>query len=206
MSGILVVGAGGHAKVVVATLQASGFAVAGCLDDAPGAAGLTVLGVPVLGPVAQLGEHEGEAVLAIGDNRARQQISSAHPHMRWATVVHPTAVVHTSVMLGAGTVVFAQAVVQPDSVVGRHVIVNTAATVDHDGRIGDFSHLAPGVHLSGGVTVGEGTLVGVGACIGPGRTVGVWAVVGAGAAVVHDLPDHGTFVGVPARFLARPLA
>jgi len=201
---VLVVGAGGHAKVVIATLQADGRAIGGVLDDAPEAGGRHVLGVPVVGPTSQLAEHTGEAVLAIGANGVRQRLAAAHPHVEWATVVHPRAVVHESVCLGAGTVVFAGAVLQPDTVVGAHAIVNTGATVDHDGMLGDYVHVAPGSHLSGGVTLEEGVFVGVGGLCIPGVSVGAWATVGAGACVVRDLSPNVTAVGVPARPLSRP--
>jgi sugar O-acyltransferase (sialic acid O-acetyltransferase NeuD family) len=196
---VLVVGAGGHAKVVIATLQAAERTVAGCLDDHAEAEGTVVLGVPVVGPTSRLAEHAGEAVLAIGANAVRQRLAAAHPEARWVTVVHPSAVVHESVRLGAGTVVFAGAVLQPDVAVGAHAIVNTGATVDHDGRLGDFVHVAPGCHLSGGVTLGEGAFLGVGCACLPGVTVGAWTTVGGGGVVVRDLPPSVTAVGVPAR-------
>ena len=199
---VLVVGAGGHAKVVIATLQAAGRAVAGCLDDRAEAEGTTILGVPVVGPTRRLAEHAGEAVLAIGANAVRKRLAAAHPAARWATVAHPSAVVHESVHLGVGTVVFAGAVLQPGVEVGAHAIVNTGATIDHDGRLGDYVHLAPGCHLSGGVMVKEGAFLGVGAACLPGVTVGAWATVGGGGVVVRDLPPNITAVGVPARPLA----
>lgn len=195
---VIVIGGGGHAKVVIATLRASGEAVAGVYDDAL-PVGATVLGVPVLGPTALLAEWDGRAVLAIGSNRVRQRLAAAHPGVAWAAVVHPAAVVHESVRLGPGAVVFAGAVVQPDTEVGAHAILNTASSVDHDGRIGDFSHIAPGAHLAGAVTLGTGAFLGVGAVCAPGVRVGAWTTVGAGGVVVRDLPDHVVAMGVPAR-------
>ena len=196
---VLVIGAGGHGKVVVATLHAAGVEVVGILDDDVAAHGRIVLGVPVLGPVAHLARHAGPVVLGIGSNAVRRRIALAYPGAEWTSAVHPCAVVHPSVAVGAGTVVFAGAVVQPDAVLGCHAVVNTGATVDHDGRIGDFAHVAPGVHLSGDVLLGEGVFVGVGACAVPGVSVGAWTVVGAGAVVVRDLPPNVTAVGAPAR-------
>lgn len=196
---VLVVGAGGHGKVVIATLQAAGETVAGCVDDDPETFGHLVLGVPVVGPVETVARHGGGVVLAIGSNAARARLAAAFPESDWRTVVHPAAQVHASASLGRGTVVFAGAVVQPDVEIGVHAILNTASTVDHDGRIGDYVHLAPGVHLSGGVTIEEGSFVGVGACAIPGTRIGAWGTVGAGAVVVGDLPPNTTSVGVPAR-------
>lgn len=195
--GVLVVGAGGHGKVVVATLQAAGVAVAGVLDNAPDVS--TVLGVPVLGPVSLLADHAGGAVLGIGSNAVRQRIAEAYPAVAWLAVIHPCACVHESADVRTGAVVFAGAVVQPGATIGAHAIVNTAATVDHDGRVGAFAHLAPGVHLSGDVRIEEGALMGVGACVAPGASVGAWSVVGAGGVVVRDVPAGVTAVGVPAR-------
>lgn len=202
MSGqqVAVVGAGGHAKVVIATLQALGHEVLVALDDDPARRGDAVLGVPVAGPTAAwLGERPGtSAVLAVGDNRARRRLAGELPG-EWLAVVHPRAVVHPSARVAPGAVVFAGAVVQPEARVGAHGIVNTGATVDHDADVGAFAHVAPGAHLCGGVTLGEGVLLGVGAVATPGRTVGAWTTVGAGAAVTADLPAGVTAVGVPAR-------
>jgi sugar O-acyltransferase (sialic acid O-acetyltransferase NeuD family) len=197
---VYVIGASGHGKVVIATLQAAGAVVAGVLDDDPSKHGLSIMGVEVTGP-STLAAGSGHAVLvAVGSNTTRKRIvDRLHDQVVWATAVHPQAYVHPSVALGEGTVVFAGAAIQPDTVIGRHVIVNTGATVDHDCRIGDYVHLAPGVNLAGDVRVNEGAFVGIGACAIQGVEVGEWATVGAGAAATRDIPDGVTAVGVPAR-------
>jgi sugar O-acyltransferase (sialic acid O-acetyltransferase NeuD family) len=201
---VAVIGGGGHAKVVISTLQAAGYPVAGVFDDSPEKWGSELLGCPVRGPIDALaGSGCPAAVIAIGSNEVRKQIAGRFLEIEWATVVHPGATVHSSVhssvQLGPGTVVFAGAVIQPDSVLGAHVIVNTGATVDHDCAVGDYVHLAPGSHLAGSVRIGEGAFLGIGSAVTPGRQVGEWTIVGAGAVVVRDLPDNITAVGVPAR-------
>jgi sugar O-acyltransferase (sialic acid O-acetyltransferase NeuD family) len=198
--GVVVVGAGGHAKVVISTLQEAGIEIAALVDDDPGKVGETLLGVRVVGlPAERLSGGAPRAVIAVGDNPQRRAVAERFPHVEWCSVVHPRAFMHPSVRLGPGTVVFAGAIIQPDTRIGPHVIVNTGATVDHDCEIGGFVHIAPGVHLSGGVTVGEGALLGIGSCVRPGGVVGSWATVGAGAAVVGTIPDGVVAVGVPAR-------
>ena len=199
MSSVLVIGAGGHAKVVIATLRTSGLEVTGVLDDRIETWGRSVLGCPVLGGLEQLEQASGRAVLAIGSNTARRDIAARFPDTEWTSAIHPAATVHESVKVGAGTVIFAGAVVQPDTVLGRHVIVNTGATVDHDCVLGDYVHVAPGVHLAGTVRLEEGVFLGVGCVVTPGVTVGSWTTVGAGAVVVRPLPANTVAMGSPAR-------
>jgi sugar O-acyltransferase (sialic acid O-acetyltransferase NeuD family) len=199
--GVLVIGAGGHAKVVIATLQAAGRVVRAAFDDDAARHGGCVLGVPIAGPVDAAQNYRGlEALVAIGDNRTRRAMVE-RLSLRWATAIHPQAVVHASARLGPGTVVFAGAVIQPDACIGAHVIVNTAATVDHDCSVGDFSHLAPGAHLGGNVSVGRGVFLGIGAVVLPNLALGDAAVAGGGAVVVGDVAASVVVAGVPARLL-----
>lgn len=199
MEELTVVGAGGHAKVVVATARAAGFDVVAVADDDVSRHGSAVLGVEVAGRTGPVLEDPAAlAVLAIGDNAARARLA-ATAACRFATVVHPSAAVDESVALGAGTVVFAAAVIQPDTALGAHCIVNTAASIDHDCLLGAAVHVAPGTHLGGDVTLSDGVFLGIGAVVAPGLTVGSGTVVGAGAAVLVDLPADITAVGLPAR-------
>jgi sugar O-acyltransferase (sialic acid O-acetyltransferase NeuD family) len=169
------------------------------LDDDPARWGERVLGIDVTGPAsAALDDPAQLAVLAIGSNRARQQRAAA-ARCRFATVVHPAAIVHPSVRLGAGTVVFAGAIIQPDAVIGGHVIINTGASIDHDCALGDFVHVAPGVRLAGSVTLDEGAMLGIGTVAIPGARVGAWSIVGAGSAIVGAIADHVVAIGTPAR-------
>jgi sugar O-acyltransferase (sialic acid O-acetyltransferase NeuD family) len=196
---LIVVGAGGHAKVVIATARAAGYTSLEIADDAPDRRGATLLGVAVTATAQDvLARSDATCVLAIGDNRARHALAGG-ARCRFATIVHPGAIVDPTVALGAGTVVFAGAVIQPDTRIGPHGIVNTGASIDHDCALGAAVHVAPGARLAGNVSLGDGVFVGIGAVIIPGRSVGAWTRIGAGAAVVRDLPGGATAVGVPAR-------
>ena len=132
-----VIGAGGHAKVVVATIRAAGLDVECAWDDDPRRRGGAVLGAPVRGSVDDVPAGV-PIVVAIGSNVVRRDVVARLGAREFCTVAHPSAVVHPSATLGPGTVVFAGAVVQPDARLGAHVIVNTAASVDHDCLVEDF--------------------------------------------------------------------
>lgn len=197
---LIVLGAGGHAKVVVSTVIEAGIKIEGIYDDDPGKWGKSILDIPIKGPFSMIHESEcSNAVIAIGDNRTRRTIAEKFSYLRWISIVHPNAYVHSSVHLGGGTVVFAKAVIQPDSVLGEHCIVNTGATIDHDCRIGDYVHVAPGVNLAGEVTLGNGVFCGIGTKVIGGISIGDWTVAGAGSVVVRNLPEYSIAFGVPAR-------
>lgn len=196
---LVVAGGGGHAKVVIASVEAAGGEVVRVLDDDPARIGTCVLGHVVEGPIADELIPDGvSVVVGIGSNTARRAVAG-RLHKRFATVLHPSAFVHPSVTIGPGSVVFAGAVIQPGASIGCHAIVNTAASVDHDCLLEDFVHVAPGVHLAGEVRLHEGVLMGIGSCAIPGTRVGAWSIIGAGAAAVRDIPAGVVATGVPAR-------
>lgn len=203
MSGVLVLGAGGHAKVVADILCRQGIPVLGFLDDNPATWGATRLGLPVLGGIATYRAHMPSGlILGIGDIAARRAVVErlgACARDLWCNAVHPHATVAHSVQLARGVAVMARAVVNPDAILGDHSVVNTGATVDHDCVIEAYAHIGPGAHLGGGIRVGIGALIGVGANITPWLTIGDDAIVGAGSVVIGDVPAHITVKGVPAR-------
>ena len=194
-----VIGGGGHAKVVVRTLQDLGIAIDAVFDDDAEKLGTSMFGVPVVGPVAELGRRErAPAILAVGDNDTRRRLAEMLD-LPWLSPVHPSAFVDSTARLGEGTVVFAGAIVQPDTVIGRHAIINTSASVDHDCVLGDYVHIGPGAQIAGGVHLGDGVFIGAGSVVIPGKRIGEWTVVGAGGVVVTDLPSGVVAVGVPAK-------
>jgi sugar O-acyltransferase (sialic acid O-acetyltransferase NeuD family) len=202
-SEVIVLGIGGHGKVIISVLQALGYRITEAYDDNSALWGAQVLGDPVVGPLSSMGATRRLAVLGFGDNHLRRELVSNLP-LRWLTLVHPSAVVHESVKLGAGTMVFAGTVIQPNCILGAHVIINTGASVDHDCSIGDYAHISPGVHLAGSVRIGEGTLLGIGSTVIPRIRIGDWTTVGAGGVVVRDLPSDVVAIGVPAHWKMRP--
>ena len=192
---VIVVGAGGHARVCIEALLDSGFDVVGCVSrDGAGVSGL---------PCRVLGRDEElvELAVGIGDNRTRELITARCRAAGLAGVnaVSRFAMVSTAAELGIGVAVLPGAVVNPSAIVADGAIVNTRASIDHDVYVGPFAHVAVGASLAGGVTVGERALLGVGSCVVPLVRIGADAVVGAGAAVVRDVPAGALVLGVPAR-------
>ena len=199
MKRIAVIGAGGHAKVVISTLRAAGFQPMAIFDDNVARHGCRLLDVPIMGDISIVDPSQFDgAVIAVGDNRARQKLA-AKLQLPWITVIHPRSWLDSSVRVGDGTVVFAGAIIQPDTVIGQHVIINTGATVDHDCVIGDFAHLAPGVQLAGDVRVGTGSFLGIGSVAIPGIRIGDGAVIGAGSVLIRAVEDGSIAYGNPAR-------
>ncbi|MGM9594479.1 MAG: acetyltransferase [Candidatus Onthomonas sp.] len=194
---VIVIGGGGHAKVVIDCIQSSGGQVAGILDDGI-PAGASVLGIPVLGRVSEYAKYASHPfIIAIGNNAIRRRIARDLP-VRWYTAVHPSAIVSRYASVGAGTVVMPRAVINPGASVGAHCILNTGAVVEHDNRISDFVHLSPSAALGGTVSVGEGTHIGLGAAIRNNIRICAGCTIGAGAVVVKDITEPGTYIGVPA--------
>lgn len=206
-SGALIIGAGGHGKVIADIMRCLGRPILGFVDDNAAIIGQQVFGLPVLGRVDQWADFGPDGLIAgVGDNGIRRVIvERAGPSApRWVTALHPASVIAASVGMGAGAVVMAGAIINADTIIGSHAIVNTGATIDHDCIIGDFVHVAPGAHLAGGVHVGDGALLGIGCAVTPGRRIGAGAVIGAGAAVVCDIPPGVIAKGVPARWDEQP--
>ncbi len=213
MRPIIGFGAGGHGRVLLETILLQGeFDVVGFVDDNQDLHGRCVEGVRVLGGRTILPELLGRGVRhvflgvgAIGDNHPRAQIFDhlCDIGFQVVNVIHPTAVVSKSAVLGKGVAIMAGVLLNCGVHVGNNVILNTGAAIDHDCRLEDHVHIAPGVVLSGGVRVGMYRHVGTGANVRQNVSIGSEAVIGVGAAVITDVQDRSTVGGVPARVLGR---
>lgn len=208
MSSLLIIGAGGHGRVVAdAALTMSAWSSLAFVDDK--ATG-KMLGCDIAGDLSRLSKlrlHFEDAVVAIGNASVRLELVERCKQLgfRLPPIIHKTASVSSFATLGAGTVVMAQAAINAGSVVGQSCIVNTGATIDHDCVLADGIHVCPGAHLAGDVKVGAKSWIGIGACIRNGVSIGREVTVGAGAAVICDIEDGLVVVGVPARPLTKAL-
>ncbi len=203
--GLILIGCGGHGRVVLDTALAQGLPVAG-ITDPSFVPGTQVFGVPMLDPSK---EDEAErfagflnGVGANPDTAPRRSVFERRIGVADApSLIHPTAVLGRKVELGRGVQVLAGAVVQCGARLGDNVVANTGAQIDHDCHLSDHSFLSPGVVLCGGVSVGEGSFIGAGATLLPGVVVGAGAVIGAGSVVTRDVAAWTKVAGCPARVL-----
>jgi len=207
----VILGGGGHARVLIDTLQVCGKAeLLGVLDADDSLWGQDLLGVPIVGgddclpDLVKRGANSFVVgVGSLGDATIRKNLFALGLSHDLAplTVVHPTAVCSHGVTVGKGTVLFPGSIVNTGGVLGDNVIINTGAVVEHDCSLGDHVHVATRASLAGGVIVGEGAHVGIGASVRQNVRIGAQSVIGAGAAVVADVPEGIVVAGVPARRL-----
>lgn len=205
---VVILGAGGHAKVVIETLLATGRKISGLLTPNQ-AQGEKLYDFPILGSdellnsrqfveshhfIIGTGLHSLMAKMAILlDKKGAQQIS----------LIHPSATVSNYAVIGDGTIVVAGAIIQAGARIGRFCLLNTNCSIDHDSILGDGCQICPGATIVGDVCLGRSVFVGAGATISRGLSIGNWSQIGAGAAVVSSFPPHSKIVGVPGRLIGQ---
>ena len=201
---IVIIGAGGHGKVVADIVIQSGNWVKGFLDDAENIPN-TIEGIPVLGKIASYKKYSDcKFIVAIGDAVIRKKIVNQLIGVKWYTAIHPSAQLsNLGVTIGEGTVIMAQAVINSSAKIGMHCIINTSAVIEHDNYLENFIHVSPGAVLAGNVKVGENTHIGAGAVIRNNINIASDCIIGAGAIVVKDIRHQGTYTGVPAKILSE---
>jgi len=197
---IHLIGASGHAKVIIEILEETGFSIGGLLDSDPSIKSL--LGYQVEEYVLGANIPDGDIIVSIGNNKGRKKIAVSNDY-RFGTAIHPSANISKRSSIDEGTVVMAGATINADVRIGKHVIINTNASIDHDCIIHDYVHISPNVALGGIIEVGEGTHIGIGACIKQCIKIGKWCTIGAGAVIIRDVPDGATVVGNPGRIIKQ---
>lgn len=197
----MVIGTGGHARVVAALLAANSIDVLGFFDFENGTPKPEIIDhSPLLGHLKDLEKYKSKITrlyLAVGDNGKRRKIYERfRDFFKMPALIHPSAVVERNVKVGEASQICMGALLVSEAKIGRGCIINTGTSVDHESSVGDFVHLAPQVVVAGRTTIGEGTFVGMNASIGHNIRIGRDAVIGAGSIVLRDVPDGAKVLGV----------
>ena len=195
MSRLIIIGASGHGKVVADIAKKNGYADIVFLDD--GGKVRECGGFPVIGKTGNV--PDGDLFVAIGNAEIRKRFMEANKGRTFPVLIHPSAVIADDVVIGEGSVIMAGTVINPGTKIGRGVIVNTSSSIDHDCVIEDFVHVAVGAHLCGTVNAGEQTWIGAGVTVRNNIRICGFCMIGVGAAVIKDITETGTYIGIPAR-------
>ncbi|MGI5887115.1 MAG: acetyltransferase [Syntrophomonadaceae bacterium] len=208
---IIIIGTGGHAKVLIDTLKSQSANIIGVTNPAPELYGKDIMGIPIIGDdesILQYGINDIVLVNGIGmasNFSRRMEIYDTFKKRGYiiSKVIHSSAVISPEACLAEGVQVMAGAIIQALATIGINTIINTKASVDHDCKIGNHCHVAPGATISGGVTIEDNVFVGAGAVIIQGIHIGASCTVGAGTVVTENVMEGTTVVGSPARVVNK---
>ena len=193
---VVIIGAGGHGKVIADIVEASGDKLIGFLDDKLSG---KIMGYDILGTSDNYADYPNAFfIIAVGNNEIRKKIADKISGVNLYTACHPKAGIANSASIAQGSVVCANSVVAPEVKIGKHCIVNHGAVVDHECQIGAFTHISPNASVCGQCEVGENCHIGAGVSIKNNVYICDSVTVGVGAAVTKSINESGTYVGVPA--------
>lgn len=195
MKSLVIIGAGGHGKVIADIAIKNGYEKIVFLDDNESVK--ECAGFPIIGNVAEAEKICSDKIVAIGNAMIRKKIQESLTGV--ITLIHPSAVISRRVEIGRGSVIMAGAIINSDTLIGKGVIINTGAGVDHDCKVGDYSHISVGAHVSGSVEIGNGTWIGAGATVSNNVKICAGCMIGVGAVVIKDINNPGVYVGVPVK-------
>jgi sugar O-acyltransferase (sialic acid O-acetyltransferase NeuD family) len=209
---IVLVGAGGHAKVIIDIIKSrSNYEIVG-VTDKDYSYGDFVLDIPIIGDDSILEELFNTGVKnaficvgALQDILVRDKIYMKLKDIGFniPVLIHKDSIVSQYAEISAGTCVMAGAIINPGACVGENCIINTGAVIEHDSKVQRNTHISPRVCIAGGVSIGSGTHVGMGSCIIQGVHIGSNVIIGAGAVVICNIEDNVTAVGIPSKIIKR---
>ena len=210
MKKIIIIGSGGHAKVVADIILTrekelnENLKIIGFLDDNfKNLRYDNIFNIPILGDLNNIDNFSKNEdyffIIAIGSNEVRKKISEKYKELNYYTAIHPKSIISREVEIGSGTVVMANVVINPASTIGRHCIVNTSSVIEHDNKIGDYVHISPNTTLCGGVNIDDNSWIGAGSGVRQQIYIGKNVVVGANSVVVKDIENSCIVAGNPAK-------
>ena len=210
MKKIIIIGSGGHAKVVADIILArekelnEDLKIIGFLDDNfKNLKYDNIFNIPILGDLNNIDNFSKNEdyffIIAIGSNEVRKKISEKYKELNYYTAIHPRSVISREVIIGSGTVVMANVVINPNSTIGKHCILNTSSVIEHDNKLGDYVHISPNTTLCGGVNIEDNSWIGAGSVVRQQIHIGKDVLVGANSVVLKNIEDDCIVVGNPAK-------
>ena len=207
MKNIVIIGSGGHAKVIAdiilkrKELLKEELNIVGFLDDNfQNLEYREIFNIPILGNISLIEEFKNEDyeyVIAIGNNSIRKKIADKYLNLTYYTAIHPTAVIGNGVTIEAGTVIMANVVINSFSKIGKHCILNTSCVIEHGNQIKNYVHISVGAKLAGNVYIGSETLIGISTSIRNNISICEKCIIGVGGVVVKNIKEAGIYIGVP---------
>ena len=210
MKKIIIIGSGGHAKVVADIILArekelnEDLKIIGFLDDNfKNLKNDNIFNIPILGDLNNIDNFSKNEdyffIIAIGSNEVRKKISEKYKDLNYYTAIHPRSIISREVTIGSGTVIMANVVINPNSTIGKHCILNTSSVIEHDNKLGDYVHISPNTTLCGGVNIEDNSWIGAGSVVRQQIHIGKDVLVGANSVVVKNIEDDCIVVGNPAK-------
>jgi len=201
---LLIVGSGGHARVVLSAAVKSGYNIAGILDINFTGKKERILNHPVLGSYENLENYRESAIdvfVALGDIHTRSQYYNdlRGRGFNLPTIIHPTSIVDENSIIEPGVLINTGALINAGAKIGENTVINTGAIIEHEVEVGKNSHIAPGVCIGGRSKIGDNTFIGIGVTVIDYITIGSQVKVGAGSVIIDDIESGATVVGVPGK-------
>ncbi|MGL4864541.1 MAG: acetyltransferase [Cetobacterium sp.] len=208
MKEIIVIGAGGHAKVIIDIILQrkkilnDNLVIKGILDDSfKENEEKNIFGIPIVGKINKILELPSDIyyIIAIGNNGIRKKIAQNYEKVKYITLIHPKAVIAENVSINIGTVLMAGSIINSYTKIGKHCIINTGSIIEHDNIIEDYVHISPNVTLCGGVSIGEKSWIGAGATLIQGIKIEEKCIVGAGSVIIRNIKKMSKVIGIPGK-------
>ncbi|MDB4721240.1 acetyltransferase [Verrucomicrobiales bacterium] len=212
MKKIIIIGAGGHSKVLIDIIQKEAkYKLVGLIDDYF-KVGSIVMGYEVIGNMKTFNEVITEqkiygGVVAFGDNYKRsvcaEKINSSNPNFCFVNCIHPKSTIGENVLIGVGNVFMAGTIINSGSIIENHCILNTNSSLDHDCLMSNYSSIAPNVTIGGNVKIGKYSAIGIGTNVFHKITIGQNCIIGGGSLVTNDAKDNSLYYGSPCQFIRK---
>jgi sugar O-acyltransferase (sialic acid O-acetyltransferase NeuD family) len=199
MKTIAIIGAGGHAKVIVNLIkELKIYRIVGFYDDDENS---TLYDIKYLGKTINLDNSIENFIIGIGNNKIRKKIYEKNQNVNWHSLIHPKSIIAENIIIGEGTVVCAGCIIETDVSIGKQCIINTGCNINHECCIDDFTDISPSATICGQVNIGKSSFIGANCTILQCISIGDKCIIGAGSVIIKNTTNNAKIVGNPGRIL-----